>query len=700
MRLGIRAKFVGIVVAAITLPVAIGIFFIWSFGYHYYVRQMGQHYEVMATHIADRQNNLMRNHIGNLEAWVAMARVPELVDYLMAETEIPPTNQTQQIDKNWATLEPSDPILEGILNNPLAEQIQFFQKRDPLFVEVLIADAQGRLIAASNKTTDYYQADEPWWQNAIKLDSAQVWVEGLHFEQSSQVYSRDIAIPIRDPYSMNSKPIGVLKGIINVTPVYTSIRPLPGSDQPQGEIILPDGHVLTAMFGQKIKPMSITIPPELNRLVQQRSSGYTIANLHSGDKEMIAWSEIDLVAPLADSHTLMNFKPTTVLIHQNARTVLAPVFRQMKMITLIGLLLLIIFATSAIYLADRHLIGPLQLMRKATDAILGRINTRGIAAGARAPREATMAHERAQKLIERVEQIRSGDELEQLAQGFGIMSRRILNYHEQLETELEERSQEYAIDLRMAREFQQAFLSREMLRSFSDNGAASLALRFDHIYKPALSIGGDFYDVKQINEHCVGVFIADVMGHGLRSALITTVMRTLLENLSPQQLRPAEMMREVNRQFYHLMPQSSAQIFATAFYLMVDVRAETVAFSSAGHFSPIILNRHEGSIEPLASDADIQPALGLLQDSIYTERSRLLKDQDLILLFTDGVTEATDINNQEYGVQRLIEVLKDNIERSAPEINRAILSSLHQHMDTVVSPDDICLITIEAVHKS
>lgn len=694
LHLGLRAKIVGIVGAAIAVALLVGVYSIWFFGYRYYVQQRGSGYRVVAESIAQRQNSLMRDRIHDLEGWIDLAQVVQLLKD-QALQPLPTTEPPEALDIRWPKLPETDPVLRYILTNPLARQLKVLQSHDALFSEILITDSKGRLVAASNKTTDYWQADEPWWHGAFNMPSGQIYVDSLHFEDSAHVYSRDVSIGIHDPAAPGSMPLGVLKAVVNVTPMYSSIPPLLRESSVQGQIVLNDGRVLTGLFGSIIEPLSWQLPPATVNHIQSNEDGWFIGEMRPGQNHLIAFSTVDLRDPLS-SIIVPNVQPVKVVIHAPTRQVLAPVRRQLWMTTLLGILSLVAFSAWGIYYADRRLIAPMRLMREATDRILSRINARASHEGFSNP--ALSAHERARQKVEEVALIRSRDEMEQLAQGFVYMAQRVLNYHEQLERELEERTQDYAVDLKMARDFQHAFLSRQMIREFGGRETGEILLRFDHIYKPAFSVGGDFYDVTQIDENRVGVFIADVMGHGLRSALITSVLRTLLESLASQTGSAGQLMRSVNERFYDLMPQSAAQIFATAFYVVFDVRQRQMQYCSAGHFSPLLLNRVSGNIDFLMEDREIQPALGLLRDSKYVEKTHPLEFGDLILMFTDGVTEACNCEHEEFGVERLQSVLGEHKDKSASEINNLILESLHRHMDTVVSADDICLLAIEAMH--
>lgn len=697
MHLGLRRRFVLIVGAAVAAPLLLGIFSIWFFGYRYFIQQRGMSFEILAKSIAHSQDNRMQDQVHDLISWTDYANLCDLLKSPGMASSVATALEPEKIDSAWANLRPSEPLLQEILSNPVSRQIKIFQMHNPLYSEILVTDAEGRLVAASNKTSDYWQADEDWWSKAFKQPMGRYVIDNLHYDESAQIHSRDIAFAVYDPSAPGAPPIGVVKGVINIHPLYSSLTVVPSYQKINGQVALPDGRIVARLFGEQIEPLKFRMPEATVREMAAKDSGWFIGSMETGRRDLIGFATVNLSDPSGQLGT-GEFKLSKVLIYDDVEVVLAPVRGQLRTITLVGGLSLLLFSTLSILYVDLSLIAPMRLMRQAVDKILNRFEVQNTPSESH--RNVLVAHELAREKIKEVEQVHTGgDEMEQLAQGFAIMGRRVLNYHEQLENELEERTQEYAIDLKMARDFQQAFLAREMIRRFDDGDPSSLSLRIDHIYKPALSIGGDFYDVTRIDDQRIGVFIADVMGHGMRSALVTSVLRTLLESLVPQRHSAAEMMRAVNERFHDLMPQTAAQIFATASYLVVDVRQRQMQFTSAGHFSPLFMSRKHATVRMLMDDRDIQPALGLLRESNYQQKTCPIEEGDLVMLFTDGVTEATNSNNDEFGVERLQSILQENMQRTAAELNQLILDALHQHMDTVVSADDICLLSFEALKK-
>src|SRR5690606_36296223 len=142
-------------------------------------------------------------------------------------------------------------------------------------------------------------------------------------------------------------------------------------------------------------------------------------------------------------------------------------------------------------------------------------------------------------LLRELEGIRTRDEIEELAKAVASMARRVLGYHDRLEREILTKTAEIRKDLQFAREFQTSLMpTRYPLLEFGENGKR-LSLRFHHIYRPASSVGGDYSDVIRISDHSAAIFIADVMGHGARSALVTAILATLVQDFHESANSPA-----------------------------------------------------------------------------------------------------------------------------------------------------------------
>ncbi len=217
--------------------------------------------------------------------------------------------------------------------------------------------------------------------------------------------------------------------------------------------------------------------------------------------------------------------------------------------------------------------------------------------------------------------------------------------------EIANKNRQMEDDLRMAREVQVAMLPREFPSCQVGPGAT---LHFAHLYEPAGGVGGDFFDVMQVSESAVGIIICDVMGHGVRSALITAMVRTTLEELRLHAADPAGLLTRLNAHLTKLLQRTGDLIFVTAAYAVVDASSRTLTYAQAGHPTPLRWSAGLGQVSALPDSEKIGgPALGLMDDSTYETTTLLLGEGDRLLFYTDGISEVDNAQGEEFGVGRI-----------------------------------------------
>jgi sigma-B regulation protein RsbU (phosphoserine phosphatase) len=167
--------------------------------------------------------------------------------------------------------------------------------------------------------------------------------------------------------------------------------------------------------------------------------------------------------------------------------------------------------------------------------------------------------------------------------------------------ELRSKNAQLEADFNMAREIQQIFLPHQYPTFPPSIAPEESALRFSHRYLPAAAVGGDFFDVLAITGKTAGVFICDVMGHGMRAALVTAIMRGLVEELLPVAADAGKFLTEINRSLRTILRRTREPFLATAFSLVADAAAGEMRFASAGH--PVPFGFNPGAAEDLGSSS-------------------------------------------------------------------------------------------------
>lgn len=209
---------------------------------------------------------------------------------------------------------------------------------------------------------------------------------------------------------------------------------------------------------------------------------------------------------------------------------------------------------------------------------------------------------------------------------------------------------------------------------------------------PARILSGDFYDYIDLPDGRLGIVIADVSGKGTAAALISAMCRAIVRTLAPAETSPTTVLARVNRQ---LFPDIREDMFVTMAYLILDPASGQLLYSRAGHTAPLVWRAASGQVETLDSPG---MAVGLDQGDVFERIARditiTLDPGDTLLLYTDGISEATDAKELMYGEERIERALA----LRATQGPRAVVQGILQEIDVFVggrrSLDDITLIAV------
>ncbi|HTL16741.1 MAG TPA: fused response regulator/phosphatase [Patescibacteria group bacterium] len=262
--------------------------------------------------------------------------------------------------------------------------------------------------------------------------------------------------------------------------------------------------------------------------------------------------------------------------------------------------------------------------------------------------------------------------------------------------ELRTKNAQLEADFNMAREIQEIFLPHQYPAIPRGSAPHDSALAFSHRYFPAAAVGGDFFDVFGLSDTAAGVFICDVMGHGMRAALVTAIMRGLVEELIPIAGDAGRFLSELNRSLHAILRRTREPFLATAFYMVADVAGGELRFANAGHTTPVRLQRSQGSVEPLSNwDPHHGPALGLFEKPEYPTCRCPMAAKDLFLLFTDGIYEASNFEQEEYGRHRLVASLRRHLRLPTENLLDALVQDVQRFASNSEFEDDVCLVGMD-----
>jgi sigma-B regulation protein RsbU (phosphoserine phosphatase) len=272
-----------------------------------------------------------------------------------------------------------------------------------------------------------------------------------------------------------------------------------------------------------------------------------------------------------------------------------------------------------------------------------------------------------------------------LAEQAGLAVHNLESLHFQIE------KRQLDLDLALASSIQQMLLPHETPRVEGLDIAAQ--------YVPAQQVGGDFYDFCALAPNRLGIAVADVSGKGVPASLLMAICRTTLQQFAHQCESPARVLSQVNRAMAGNMRRG---MFITLVCAIVDVEANTVTLARAGHELPLMLRRDPASGQPVG---EFVPSEGMpvglvdpeMFDGVIADQTVPFVPGDTLVLYTDGVTEAANAEDQEYSGNRLCDTLRTLRGRTAAEINEGIFDGVRRFTGKDHQRDDLTLVTVRRV---
>jgi sigma-B regulation protein RsbU (phosphoserine phosphatase) len=253
------------------------------------------------------------------------------------------------------------------------------------------------------------------------------------------------------------------------------------------------------------------------------------------------------------------------------------------------------------------------------------------------------------------------------------MIKKIMAYTEELERKKAE--------LQVAADIQSAFLPKNIPHPAGfDLAAASL---------PAREVGGDFYDVFSDGDERYALVIADVAGKGVPASLFMALSRTAVRIVSRWEKTAKSVLDGSNTIF---IEDSGSSSFVTVFYAILDGRQRVLTYVNAGHNSPL-LRRADGTMEELLPTG---PVIGLVDCPDYEQRSVTLNKGDLLVMYTDGVTEAINENEEMFSEERLRAVIQKSHALPAAEMVDTIRRAVESFCGTTPQFDDMTIMVLRA----
>ncbi len=381
--------------------------------------------------------------------------------------------------------------------------------------------------------------------------------------------------------------------------------------------------------------------------------------LTSAPMKTIGWAVVSVV----DKE--MTKAPTNYLLSEinNINTNSADTFRsgmgKLSRISVIGIILIIAIGSLTALLVANRIVNPITAM---TDNLSGKSGN---------------------GTFEMKDIYRTGDEIQVLAESFEDLSKKTKEYIDNI-TEITKEKERIGTELSLATKIQVGMLPH-IFPPFPHRHEIDIYAMME----PAREVGGDFYDFFLIDEDHLGLVMADVSGKGVPAALFMMISKTLLKSHALLGQSPADVLKEVNNR---ICANNQAEMFVTVWLGILEISTGKLTAANAGHEYPVI-KRANGNFELFKDKHGF--VLGGMEDTRYKEYTIELGKGDKIFLYTDGVPEATDSQEQMFGTDRMLEALNSNADVSPEQLLKNTRSAVNSFVKEAEQFDDLTMMCVE-----
>jgi sigma-B regulation protein RsbU (phosphoserine phosphatase) len=205
--------------------------------------------------------------------------------------------------------------------------------------------------------------------------------------------------------------------------------------------------------------------------------------------------------------------------------------------------------------------------------------------------------------------------------------------------------------------------------------------------RAAKLIGGDFFDVFELDARRIGIVVGDVCGKGVAAALFMGVARTVLRNLALENISPGVCLTRANDVIFE---QNPLGLFLTVVYGILDTLTGRLSYATGGHYAPILCTANGTAFAPLAGGMMV----GLVDDARFGENTIELAPGDMVILFTDGVIESFNSDGVMFGERRLLALLTALADRPPAAVVESIFEAVDAHASGQPQSDDITSLAV------
>ena len=252
-----------------------------------------------------------------------------------------------------------------------------------------------------------------------------------------------------------------------------------------------------------------------------------------------------------------------------------------------------------------------------------------------------------------------------------------------LEAEVINKNRKMSKDIEFAKKIQESILPDKGLHG---NGV----IHVDYLYKPSEMLSGDIFDVRKIDDEHIGVYISDVVGHGVTASIMTMFIRQTMERVMKETISTSETISKLHKSFLDL--KLGDENYFTIFYAVINIKKKVITYSNGGHNSiPMIIKElNNGKRDICFLESSGYPITYLFESVSYDEHKVNIANGDKIIFFTDGIIECKNMHGELFGTDRLVKVLKESSENLLQNIENSLDDFHYEGVE-----DDFAILKLE-----
>jgi len=347
----IRRKLNVILILTGIVPLLIAIFITHFVGISQRKEIIGKTFQQLSEKARDTIVMMLKEDIESIEQ---LSVLPDTIVYLET-TSLEPNEKNASdatvIEKRWAKLTEKDSPLKQLLENRLAMTLKSFKTVEKSFGEVLVTDDSGRLIASTNKTSNYWQASDEWWQKAYDKGKGRMYLGKFGYDQSAKIYSMDICIPVFSS-DRSHRVVGIVKGVLNISRFFDALDNIDPGEGGKIALLSDSGKMIVSkdMVPVKENTDQAMIPkPEMG------SSGWFLLSGKDKPSMLVGFAKISLSKVDPSLKT-----PWSVIAYQPVHYAFAPVRDLIWMVSIPGICLIVLIFVLGLYIAQKVFVSPLR----------------------------------------------------------------------------------------------------------------------------------------------------------------------------------------------------------------------------------------------------------------------------------------------------------------------------------------------------